>query len=232
MILSHEHRFVFLKTNKTGGTSIEIALSRYCGPDDIITPISPEDEATRRALGYRGPQNCRFSPGRYRPRHVAAALRNGKPLKFFNHMGAREVRLLAGDAVWRDYFTFCFERNPWDRVLSLYYYRCPDEPRPDLDAFVASDVVLNLKEKGSDLYTAGDDIVVDRVCRFEHLRDELEHVAATLGLPGPLEPPHAKGRFRGQTPPREPVFSAASDERIRTLFAFEIERFGYRSPSN
>ena len=52
MILSHRYRYLFLKTNKTAGTSIEIALSKFCGPDDIITPISPEDEAIRRRLVF------------------------------------------------------------------------------------------------------------------------------------------------------------------------------------
>ena len=57
MIISHAHKFIFLKTNKTAGTSIEIALSKFCGPSDIITPISPEDEEMRRKLGYLGSQN-------------------------------------------------------------------------------------------------------------------------------------------------------------------------------
>lgn len=58
MIVSHAHKFIFLKTRKVAGTSMEIALSRYVGPDDIVTPISEEDEALRTSLGYAGPQNC------------------------------------------------------------------------------------------------------------------------------------------------------------------------------
>ena len=30
MIVSHKHRFIFLKSQKTGGTSLELALSRIC----------------------------------------------------------------------------------------------------------------------------------------------------------------------------------------------------------
>lgn len=32
MIVSHRYRYIFIKTKKTAGTSIEIALSRHCGP--------------------------------------------------------------------------------------------------------------------------------------------------------------------------------------------------------
>ena len=58
MIVSHEHRFIFLKTKKTAGTSLELALSQLCGPDDVITPLAPTDEALR--AGGRGAQNWRL----------------------------------------------------------------------------------------------------------------------------------------------------------------------------
>ena len=44
MIISHTHKFIFIKTVKTAGTSIEGFLSQHCGPEDVLTPIFPPIE--------------------------------------------------------------------------------------------------------------------------------------------------------------------------------------------
>jgi len=51
MIASFQHGFVFIKTRKTGGTSVEIVLSSWCGAHDICTPLIPEDELIRARYG-------------------------------------------------------------------------------------------------------------------------------------------------------------------------------------
>lgn len=57
MIISHKHRFFFVKTRKTVGTSLEIALSKICGQDDVITPISKVDEIARKQYAEITAQN-------------------------------------------------------------------------------------------------------------------------------------------------------------------------------
>ena len=83
MIISHRHKFIFLKTSKTAGTSIEIALSQICGEEDVITPLAKEDEELRRLLSCRSSQNYlpELSRLRQRPNRQLT-----KQEGFFNHM--------------------------------------------------------------------------------------------------------------------------------------------------
>ena len=53
MIICHEHKFIFIKTRKTAGTSIETALSMFCGESDSLTYLPSEDESARKDLGSR-----------------------------------------------------------------------------------------------------------------------------------------------------------------------------------
>ena len=57
MIISHKHKFIFIKTFKVSGTSMEIALSRYIGNEDILTPLNLEDEIKRYKKTGVLPQN-------------------------------------------------------------------------------------------------------------------------------------------------------------------------------
>ncbi|WP_129597698.1 sulfotransferase family 2 domain-containing protein [Methanohalophilus profundi] len=139
MIISHKHKFIFIKTKKTAGTSIEIALSKYCGPDDIITPISPEDEKIRLELGYRGPQNYIIKNKLYYMCDEISVLNNQlKPYyKYYNHVPASYIKNHVSEDVWKNYFKFCFERNPYDKAISRYHWSTRKKNiSPDISEFL------------------------------------------------------------------------------------------------
>ena len=47
MIICQEHKLVFVKTKKTAGTSIEIALGRLLKAGDFASPLDPDEEKLR-----------------------------------------------------------------------------------------------------------------------------------------------------------------------------------------
>jgi hypothetical protein len=228
MIISHKHKFIFLKTSKTAGTSIEIALSGICGADDIISPISPEDEKTRAEAGFRGPQHHLASAREYGIVDVARLLVKGrKKNRFYNHISAAEVKALIGEDTWNSYYKFCFERNPWDRAISLYYFRCKSEPRPSISKFFNSGALKRLKQKGIELYSIDGQVAVDKVCRFESIAEELEDIRARLHIPEKLELPRAKSGFRKDKRSYRDILDTDQQARVAEFFSDEIKLMGY-----
>ncbi len=205
MIASHAHRFVFVKTRKTAGTSLEIALSRHCGPSDIVTRISPEDERLRAAAGGVGPQNDDTSPSSYA------------------HMGARRVIRVIGREAWDDYFTFAVERNPFDVVASSYRYSARNARFTKTFAeFVRTPRRLDRLALNERLYRLGGKVIVDEVYRYEELPSAVEQISSRLGLE--LDLPHAK---RGSGPHYRELYGPGDADLVAERFARTLRRFGY-----
>jgi hypothetical protein len=155
------------------------------------------------------------------------ALYRGRRLQFYNHISSREVKRMIGDKRWNEYFKFCFERNPWDRFISLYYWRCKQEPRPSIAQFMASGAMDLMKQKGFDIYSIDGKLSVDKVYRYEDLKEALKDIRIRLGLPEPLSLPKAKGEYRLDRRPYREVLSAEEKDRIAQRFSEEISLFGY-----
>jgi hypothetical protein len=226
VIISHQFKFVFVKTRKTASTSIEIALSQFVGKDGVITPIDPTDESIRVDLGFRGPQNVEIPLRPYSlPIRVERFLR-GKPALYYNHMPARTIRLSVSRSVWKTYYRFCFERNPWDKAVSLYYWRTQHvHPRPSLLTFLRSTPRADLSNWNT--YTIGDRLALDRVYRYEDLEAELQNLRQTLNLPAPLQLPYTKDYSRVDRRPYQAFMGREEREIVARACAREIDLLGY-----
>ena len=227
MILSHKHKFIFIKTHKTAGTSLEIALSRICGREDILTPITLEDERHRNDLGYRGNQNYK----------VPHKLKNGKDLlnyilfrkrkSFYNHIPAVQIKELIARSTWDNYYKFCFERNPFDKIISWYYWNGGETRYPSIMDFIKAGKAGEIK--GFELYTINSLIVVDKVYKYEELSDAMLDITERLNLSEPLELPtiKAKGDIRKERRHYKEILTSEEVEWISETFAREIAYFNY-----
>ncbi len=228
MIVSHAHKFIFLKTKKTAGTSIELALTRLCGDDDIITPLTEIDEALR--AGGRGAQNWKLHGwwNSKRPFWQRRLLKfTAADYGFYNHMTADAAKtLLNDDEVWRSYFKFAFDRNPWDRQVSFYQHRYRKEQSPPpFPAFIHGDKRARINNY--EIYSLDGDVAVDFVGRYETLEADLKHALSQVGLTldGPL--PRAKGSFRKDKRPYREFYDDDTRDIVGDWYAREIKLLDY-----
>ena len=227
MILSHAHRFIYIKTYKTASTSIEAALSSVCGPDDVIT------EASEQLRGHR-PQPARNyridHPSKpKRPLWKVLTLRPERhyhpSVGYYEHMPAWRVRAYCGEDVWRSYYKFSFERNPWDRQVSWYHYKTKSKaPRPAFDRFNADRSRAYVEN--FDLYSFAGSICLDFVGRYEALDADFATVLAATGLTGVVALPTTNVSPDRQRDYRS-YYTPDSRDRVGAWYGREISAFDY-----
>lgn len=246
MIISHEHKFIFIKTGKVGGTSLEMALSRFLGPDDIITPISWTDERDRFRLGYPTAQNFQKSFDELTPKEwarwlkvkCASSFQRGEnkvtaqtqlPRRYWDHMDAAAIRERIGADIWDQYFKFTVERNPWDKVISAYFW----DPKKRKRGLTFRDFLLSGKPLRShfDRYAINGIVATDRILRYDQLYPGLTDISEQLGLPEDVgETMRSLSAKAGYRPDRqiEEFFDQETREIVDIFFAREIRLLGFR----
>lgn len=163
MIVNHRYKFIFVKTRKVGGTSLEVALSKYCDADDIVTKIIPGEDQ-RIIRGYQGPTNY-------------------KKYYFKNHTPAYYIKEQLGTDVWNSYTKFTVLRDPVDFVVSDYYWK-HKKNLPDFDQWV--DTLARHHFANWQIHTIDNQPVLDYYVLYERLNKDLTKLSEKLGLPGDL----------------------------------------------
>lgn len=239
MIISHEHRFIFIHIHKTAGESITAALLPSLDRQDVVV-------ANRRIRGAR--------PSWKGPRSTYANL--GK------HSTAAEVQAAVPEGLWSSYYKFAVVREPIDRVLSLYSYlggvaRRRQQPRPehllyhvpfvsrrdpkrwwDMKAYLASTSLSEFLRRPELMQSKAmrpqhecvadetGNLLVDYVARFERLDSDLAEIFRAVGVP--------TGQLRlvnqSERTPRAQELSGADLSRLVELFEADYRTFGYPLP--
>jgi hypothetical protein len=223
MIVSYDHGFVFVKTRKTAGTSIELALSPVCGSSDIVTRLLPDEERAR----LHPAQNTRVPIRALDRGFINLGLRRRAWPHYYGHTSARRARRLMGSRLWSASFTFAVERNPFDRAVSIYYWDTRAQGvRPDFTDYICGTPKTPLSNLS--LYSHSNTVLVDRILRYERLAEQLDEVREILGLPGPLELSRAKGDSRpSRSLDYRSMFTTRAYDAVSKACATEISMLEY-----
>lgn len=204
MICSHDWRFIFLKTRKTAGTSVEIALSRFMGPLDIITPLMPTDEALRYSDSHNLARNY-ASLQIHVPEEIPEDLETyfyqteqapAIVSKMYNHITAGELKRIVGDRIWKQYFRFTIERDPFKRIESQYYWLTRKITEEEMPFSVWLRTSMPIQRANQLVYINNGALAVDFVIDFAKLNDDLALLAEVFGWPWSGDLPRAKSTFR------------------------------------
>jgi hypothetical protein len=224
VIISHTHRYIFIKSEKTAGTSLEAALSAHCSENDVVTPLG----------------DYWFNRGE-RGEWIHSSM-NAEG--FFQHDPAAEIKRKVPPEVWDGYFKFSIARNPWDRIVSDFSWRARNRPELQprrrwyhrlgvpFDEFGATRNLFREFVAGDEwttndrFYLLDDKLCVDFVIRYERLTEDLTEVCRRVGLPS-VELPRLKAGLRKGGHSYRDYYDDASKAIVGERHRNDVRLFGY-----
>lgn len=210
VLVCHTHEFIYQKTMKTAGTSVEMALEPLCAaPGHRVVEATPAIISDYGVIGARrGPANV-------------------DQTGWASHLSAWQTRKLAGPRVWNNYERIAVIRNPFDKAVSWFFWSTRFKPVAVADRIPAFRAFLKDKhDKGYFKSAADVDFkachirglpVIHRYLKMEELRTEIDELGEGWGMaPGTIKLPATKTNVRASD--RLPVaayFDQASIDILR-----------------
>lgn len=218
MLISHGRRFIYIKSHKTAGTSVELALQTFCvRPGYEITDKTEALESEYGVVGHRG----KVPGGADRP-------------KWYNHMPATEIRACVAPEIWAGYAKIVNIRNPYSRAVSMFRFVRDASQNPERENMPQERATfrafMQSRYRSYDHLVFVDDIFVPtHVIRKEHLADDLMLLSKALDLPpDDIRLAHFK-KYEGRHTDRSVAeyFDDDSRDALLRMDGWAFDRFGY-----
>ena len=250
MLISYKHKFIFIHSRKTAGSSIKSYLSSFLGPNDILVG------AWKDIIKKGGKINKRFIQDILHPRVVInwrtwkviaslmvkkIELKDGlntihkKSYKQFRnpgHQTAKEIKNIYRNE-WKNFYKFCFVRNPYEKEVSDYKWRSKKAKKSYtfkefLERKLRNDLKNEINEyppTNKPMYKIDGSVVVDYIGRYENIHDDLLRISRKIGIPfRPSDLPKAK---KSEDYNYETYYDEEKKKMVEHLYKGEIEKLGY-----
>ncbi len=216
MIISLRHNYIYVRTKKTGSSTIEALLQQHLAEGDIVLKQSLEK------LGPVLKPDVTFPEVRGPLTHVALS---------------KVVPLLRED-FWNSVFKFTSERHPYEKAVSLAYWRLERKRQSDdpairkkaaeihfptyLDKVVREGAYSTFRH-----YAINGKPAVDDFIKLETFEADLRRIAWRIDLPVPDDIPRKRGYSRKDTRPARDILNAEQKQLVWEHCSNEFEALGY-----
>ncbi len=245
-IISHKHKFIFIRNKKTASSSMTAALSQFLGPDDFnavnkkIREIKLTKEE-KEIINKRREFNRSIQKLPHKEKIILKAefkKEYGLKRKFRGsfegpklgiHSSWNKIRDHVGQDIWDEYFTFVFERNPWDKVASWYYFAEAHKRlkrRKTFSQWVKTKRINTVKNLSNYCDNEGN-IMVDFVGHYENMRDDFSFICKKLNLDWDGNMPTLKSWSRKDAPSYWVEYDSETKKLVEDFYKEEIKLFGY-----
>lgn len=237
MLISHEHKFIFIHIGKTGGTSIEKALCAYLDKDFEETKKDPEGnwwkhiwaKGMRRRVGHET-WNDYFTFAFVRNPYDMILSLYSMYTQYPEYINPDDHPDLYHP--WNQYKNF----PTFVRAMGRREHEPDNKWRHQLDKLGAKttmqvwDSLKNLQTSYLTESWKGEDgegtILVDFVGRYERLQEDFDKVCDQVGIPRIELPVQGATKHK----PFSDLYDKEMRKVVRKHFQVDIDRFGYEAP--
>ena len=158
VLISHKYKFIYIKNVKVAGSSVESFFGKYC-----IDPkkVYSYNDAISEHIDEFGIIGSRTSGVK-------------KSDKWISHKDAKSIRNDLGNEKFDQYLKFCVIRNPYDKMVSLYYYK---KSKLSFKEFVKINGRNNLN-----IHSIDGKSVCDYFIRYEYLEEDIKKLCKKLNI--------------------------------------------------
>jgi len=158
VLVSHKYKFIYIKNHKVAGSSVESFFGKFCiHPDKIYN----YEDSIEQGIDDDGIVGSRLDAGK-------------KEDIWKNHLSAERIKTLLGSDKFNTYFKFAVIRNPYDVIVSYYYW---EKSKLPFKEYAKTKIVKNLRRCSIDGQT-----ICDYFIRYENLVEDIIHVCKLLNI--------------------------------------------------
>lgn len=201
-MISHKNKYIFVHIPKCGGTSIEKVLCTTENVDLNLDDTTEDFDVNRLSKEDR--------------REYIVGI-NGKQHMFLDKFPPRYQK---------EYFCFTFVRNPWDLMVSKYYYSQIHKAGISFKKMILSIDGVKLRHHHNLKFNQADFINsnINYVGRFENLQGDFDIICDKIGMP--------RQQLEKLNTTKHPPYWECYDSQTRDIVARkykkDLETFGYK----